>query len=190
MKELDLADIFGTSVAEELEVPDKVTEQVETNNEATEAVPSKNKKSQDVPSKKNTKKTKDVSLDKKDTKAVEEAIVENDIVEVNGQKVKIHSTKFRYFRNRTTAIYEALKKIPLHKFLAYDAGVFDEERDSDQILFDFLVAVFDDEEFVKKNYNDFTAENLEEILKIFGRVNHIEEKEEAVRKNMEAQVNR
>lgn len=80
--------------------------------------------------------------------------------------------------------------VPLNEFLAYEKGVFDKDRDSDQILFDFLIAVFDDSQLVKSHYDDMTAEDIERILEIFGRVNHIDEKEEAARKNREAQAKR
>lgn len=107
---------------------------------------------------------------------------------VNGQKVQIKPTKFKYFRNRTTSIYRILKAVPLNEFLAYEKGTFDKERDSDQILYDFLIAVFDDAKFVSKNYNNMDADCLQKILEIFGRINHIDQKEEAARKNKQAQA--
>lgn len=109
---------------------------------------------------------------------------------LGNRKVEIKATKLKYFRNRTASIYSALKLVPLNEFLAYDKGVFDSERDSDQILFDFLIAVFDDGKLVKTHYDNMTAEDIEKILEIFGRVNHINEKEEAARKNREAQATR
>ena len=104
--------------------------------------------------------------------------------------VEIKPTKLKYFRNRTASIYSALKLVPLNDFLAYEKGVFDKERDSDQILFDFLCAVFDDGNLVRNYYDDMTSEDIERILSIFGRVNHIDEKEEAARKNRETQATR
>ena len=80
--------------------------------------------------------------------------------------------------------------VPLTEFLAYDKGILDPERDSDQILFDFLVAVFDSGALVTANYDNMTSEDIEHILEIFGRVNHITEKEEAARKNRETQMKR
>ena len=112
---------------------------------------------------------------------------ENCII-INGQQVEIKPTKLKYFRNRTASIYAVLKLIPLGEFLAYQKGTFDEERDSDQILFDFLVAVFDDAQLVKTYYDDMSSDDIERILEIFGRINHIDEKEEKARKNKEAQM--
>ena len=109
-------------------------------------------------------------------------------VKIAGEPVEIKPTKLRYFRNKSASIYSILKVVPLNEFLAYEKGVFDKERDSDQILLDFLVAVFDDEKLVRDNYDNLTADDIEKILEIFGRVNHINEKEEAARKNRETQV--
>lgn len=115
---------------------------------------------------------------------------EENCIQFGERKVEIKPTKLKYFRNRTASIYSALKIVPLNEFLAYDKGVFDKDRDSDQILFDFLIAVFDDGAFVKSHYDDMTTEDIEKILEIFGRINHIDEKEEAARKNRETQVKR
>lgn len=115
---------------------------------------------------------------------------EENCIQLGERKIEIKPTKLKYFRNRTASIYSALKIVPLNEFLAYDKGVFDKDRDSDQILFDFLIAVFDDGALVKTHYDNMTTEDIEKILEIFGRINHIEEKEEAARKNREAQVKR
>lgn len=109
-------------------------------------------------------------------------------VKLGGRWVEIKPTKLKYFRNRTAAIYNVLKAIPLGDFLAYKKGTFDEKRSSDQILFDFLTATFDDASLVTQYYDDITADDIERILEIFGRVNHISEKEEKARKNRETQT--
>lgn len=115
---------------------------------------------------------------------------EENCITLGNKVVEIKPTKLKYFRNRTASIYSALKLVPLNDFLAYEKGVFDKERDSDQILFDFLCAVFDDGNLVRNYYDDMTSEDIERILSIFGRVNHIDEKEEAARKNRETQATR
>ena len=102
--------------------------------------------------------------------------------------IEIKPTKLKYFRNKTTASYGYIKAIPLTEFLTYDKGVVDKTRDTDQMLYDFLVAVFDDSQFVRDNYDEMTADDIDRIIKIFGRINHIDEKEEAARKNREAQA--
>lgn len=113
---------------------------------------------------------------------------EENCVVVNGKKIEIKPTKLKYFRNKGASAYGIIKAIPLHELLTYDKGVIDPKRDADQLLFDFLVAVFDDSSFVATNYNEMDADTIDRIVKIFGRINHVDEKEEAARKNKEAQA--
>jgi hypothetical protein len=49
-------------------------------------------------------------------------------------------------------------------------------------LFNWLVAVTDDEELVKREYNNLDTDTIEEILKIYKRVNRIDEKRENLKK--------
>ena len=113
---------------------------------------------------------------------------EENCVVVNGHKVEIKPTKLKYFRNKGASAYGIIKAVPLYELLTYDKGVIDPKRDADQLLYDFLVAAFDDSAFVAANYNDMDADTIDRIVKIFGRINHIDEKEEAARKNKEAQA--
>ena len=113
---------------------------------------------------------------------------EENCIIIDGRLIEIKPTKLKYFRNKTASIYNILKAVPLNDFLAYEKGVFDKNRDSDQILFDFLVAVFDDGAFVTAHYDEMTSEDIETVLKIFSRLNHIDEKEEVAKKNREAQM--
>lgn len=113
---------------------------------------------------------------------------EENCVVVNGHKVEIKPTKLKYFRNKGASAYGIIKAVPLYELLTYDKGVIDPKRDADQLLYDFLVAVFDDSSFVAANYNEIDADTIDRIVKIFGRINHIDEKEEAARKNREAQA--
>lgn len=111
--------------------------------------------------------------------------MENAVI-IDGKPVEIKPTKLKYFRNKTTSSYGYLKAIPLHEFLAYDKATIG--KDPDQMLYDFLVAAFDDSTFVRDHYDEMTADDVERVIKIFGRINHIDEKEEAARKNREAQA--
>lgn len=112
------------------------------------------------------------------------------VVYIEGQPIEITPTKVKYFRNGSVASYGYIKAIPLTTLLTYGKGVLKEDRDADELLFDFLVATFDSSEFVRDHYNEMTAEDIDRIVKIFGRINHIDEKEEQARKNQQAQGNR
>lgn len=114
--------------------------------------------------------------------------LEENCVLINGQKIELKPTKLKYFRNKGASAYGIIKAVPLHELLTYGKGVIDENRDADQLLYDFLVAAFDDSSFVRNNYDDMDADTIDRIVKIFGRINHIDEKEEAARKNKEAQA--
>jgi len=117
-------------------------------------------------------------------------VKEENCVMIGDTKVELKPTKLKYFRNKAASAFGVIKMVPLHELLTYGKGVLDENRDADQLLFDFLVAAFDDSVFVRDHYDDFDGENIDQILKIFGRINHIDEKEEAARKNKEAQAKR
>jgi glutamate mutase epsilon subunit len=107
---------------------------------------------------------------------------------IGGNKIEIKPTKLKYFRNKAASAYGVIKAVPIHELLTYEKGVLDEKRDADQLLYDFLVATFDDPVLVRDNYNEMDADVLEKIIKIFGRLNHIDDKQEALRKNKEAQA--
>lgn len=128
--------------------------------------------------------------ERKLTKDQPSADNEENCVTIGERKIEIKPTKLKYFRNKTASVYNILKVVPINEFLTYDKGIFDPNRDADEILFNFLIAVFDDSDFVKDNYDNMTAGDINKILKIFGRINGIDEKEEAARKNREAQAKR
>lgn len=115
-------------------------------------------------------------------------VIKENCVKIRGEIVEIKPTKVKYFRNKTASAYGWLKRVPLTEFLLYQKGQLEPDRDADQILYDFLVASFDSSEFVRDNYDEMTADDVEQVVKIFGRINHIDEKEEAARKNREAQA--
>lgn len=115
-------------------------------------------------------------------------VLEDNCVMIGDKKIEIKPTKLKYFRNKAASAYGIIKAVPLHELLTYGKGVLDETRDADQLLYDFLVAAFDDPTLVRDNYDNLDADTVDRVCKIFGRVNHIDEKEEAARKNKEAQA--
>ena len=114
--------------------------------------------------------------------------IEENCVVIGNQKIEIKPTKLKYFRNKAASAYGIIKAVPLHELLTYEAGVLDPVRDADSLLYDFLVAVFDDNTIVREHYDELDADTIDRIVKIFGRINHVDEKEEAARKNKEAQA--
>lgn len=86
-------------------------------------------------------------------------------------------------RNRTAAFYRVLELYPLADILAMQEGAFDDARDGDKALFDWLIAVTDDPDFVTAHYDEMDTETIEIMLSIYRRVNHIDEKE-AHQKNL------
>ena len=117
------------------------------------------------------------------------AIKPENIVTINGQDFEIKPTKVKYQRNRTVAAYHILDNYPLPDILAMDKGIIDPDRDGDEIVYDFLTAVFDNSEIVNRFYDDMDTETVDRILKIFKRLNKIDEKEEQA-KNREAKETR
>ena len=115
-------------------------------------------------------------------------VKEENCVDVCGNKIEIKPTKLKYFRNKGASGYGIIKVVPIHELFTYGKGVLDADRDADQLVYDFLVSAFDDSVLVRDNYNEMDAEMLDRVCKIFGRINHIDEKEEAARKNREAQA--
>lgn len=55
--------------------------------------------------------------------------------------------------------------------------MFGDDRDGDKAVYDWVVAVTDDEDLVRAHYDEMDTETIERILAIFKRVNRIDEKE-------------
>ena len=153
----------------------------------TKAVPSATEFKHQTPKPDNTK--KEVPEENKELKEVPSELPSENCVMIGGKIIEIKPTKLKYFRNKTASAYNLLKLIPLNEFLSYSKGQLG-EKDPDQMLFDFLVAAFDGADVLKTCYDDLTADDVERVVQIFGRLNHIDEKEEAARKNREAQAKR
>ena len=134
------------------------------------------------------KEKEDIPEESSEKKEMPSDLKEENCVEVDGQKIEIKPTKLKYFRNKAASGYGIIKSVPLHDLFRYEKGVLDPDRDADQLVYDFLVSAFNDSAFVRSNYNEMDAEILDRVCKIFGRINHIDEKEEAARKNREAQA--
>lgn len=105
-------------------------------------------------------------------------------VKVGDTILVIKPTKLKYQRNRTALFYKFLEVYPLVDILGFQRGAFNDDRDGDKALMDWLIAVTDNEEFVTGHYDEFDTEIIERLLEIFKRLNKIDEKEEK-QKNLE-----
>jgi hypothetical protein len=109
--------------------------------------------------------------------------IENTVT-IGGKQIEIKPMKLIYQRNRTAVFYHVLDSYPLPDILAMD-NPFQDGRDGDKALFDWLVAATDDEELITEHYNEIDSGTIYKILEIFRRVNKIDEMEERA-KNVEA----
>lgn len=151
-------------------------------------VPATNKKRKAVPKENTTH--KDLPKETELNKAPPSDINPENCVTINGETIELKATKIKYQRNRTAAAYHILEMYPLADVLAWDKGIVDPERDGDQVVFDFLVAVFDNSKLVTRLYDAMTTSDIERILKIFRRLNKIDEKEEAAKNRAAKETNR
>ena len=109
--------------------------------------------------------------------------IPENILTICGTQIEIKPTKLKYERNRTAAFYRMMDMYPLADILAMDTVIAGDDRDGDKCVMDWLIAVFDDEQFVLDHYDDMTVEDIEKALAIFRRINKIDEKEQK-RKNL------
>jgi len=106
---------------------------------------------------------------------------ENTIL-IGDMLVEIKPTKLLYQRNRTATLYKLLDIYPLADILAMEAGMFGDDRDGDKAVYDWLVAVTDDEDLIRQHYDSMDTDTIERMLGIFKRVNNIDEKESRQKK--------
>lgn len=110
------------------------------------------------------------------------------VVKIGNEEVELKPTKMKYQRDRTAAFYRILQQMSLVDILALRDGMLDPDRSSDKMVFDWLIAVTDDPKLVVRNYDAIDSDQIEQILHVFCRLNHIDEREE--RKNRMAQEQR
>ncbi len=140
---------------------------------------------------KETELNKEMPEESKLDKDLPPVVNPENVIRLGDQDIEIKPTKLLYQRNRTAAAYRILEIYPLPDVLAMEKGILDPERDGDSIVFDFLTAVFDnkpgaaDPEWsanrVREYYDSMTSEDIDRAVKIFKRLNHIEDKEEAAK---------
>ena len=140
----------------------------------------------------NTQEIKEIPENGQETKPVPEAEIktkelpqvgtpENTVI-IGGRLIEIKPTKLKYQRNRTAVFYHILELYPLSDILAMGANSFGDGLDGDKKLYDWLVAVTDDEELIRENYDEIDSDIIYRMLEIFRRVNKISEMEEKLKK--------
>lgn len=107
------------------------------------------------------------------------------MITIGDTTIEIKPTKLKYQRNRTAVFYHILELYPLSDILAMGTKSFGDGLDGDKKLYDWLVAVTDNEELIRKNYDEIDSETIYKMLEIFRRVNKISELEEK-QKNVKA----
>lgn len=123
------------------------------------------------------------------TKPVPQVGNPENTVLVNGLLREVRPTKMKYHRNNVAAFYKIVEMVPLPDIMTMDQNAFGDGRDGDKALMDWLIAVFDDEQFVVENYDEMDTALIEKILTIFKRVNKIDEKEEK-QKNAQSRMSK
>ena len=97
-------------------------------------------------------------------------------VMIGGKLIEIKPMKLKYVRNRTAAFRHILETYPLSDILAME-NTFGDGRDGDKALFDWLVAVTDDEQLISENYDEMDTDLIYRMLAIHRRVDKIDEME-------------
>ena len=98
-------------------------------------------------------------------------------VMIGGQLIEIKPMKLKYIRNRTAAFRMLIEQFPLSYILAMDRTSFGDGRDGDKALYDWLVAVTDNEELIRANYDEIDSETIYKLLAIHRRIEKIDELE-------------
>ena len=158
-------------------IPDAPSEVAEEKDNPTTDQPKKNLPSAEQRKKRNPKHTDEVK---------ENPVLghpENTVL-IGNVPIEIKPTKFKYERNGTATFYQVLEQYPIGIVLRMTEDQIGDGRDGDKAVFDWLIAVTDDEELIKKYYNDFDQNTIDKLVEIYKRVNHIKEKEERLKNLM------
>jgi len=102
--------------------------------------------------------------------------VPENTVMIGGKLIEIKPMRLEYVRNRTAAFRHILETYPLSDILAMENS-FGDGRDGDKALYDWLVAVTDDEDLIRENYDKIDTGTVYKMLAIHRRVDKIDEME-------------
>lgn len=120
----------------------------------------------------------DVDIPEDGVKEVElpEIGVPENTVKIGNKLIEIKPMKMKYVRNRTAAFRHILEMYPLSDILAMENS-FGDGRDGDKALYDWLVAVVDNEELIRENYNEIDSDTIYKMLAIHRRIEKVDEME-------------
>lgn len=102
-------------------------------------------------------------------------VPENTVV-IGGTMIEIKPMKLKYVRNRTAAFRHILEIYPLSDILAMEQN-FGDGRDGDKALYDWLVAVTDNEDLIRENYDEIDTGVIYQLLAINRRIEKVDEME-------------
>lgn len=97
-------------------------------------------------------------------------------VTIGGKLIEIKPMKLKYIRNRVAAFRHIIEMYPLSDILSMD-NPFGDGRDGDKALFDWLVAVTDNEQLIYDNLDDIDSDTIYRLLAIHRRIEKIDEME-------------
>lgn len=165
---------FPDSEQVQVEMPD--TEQ------AVKEIPDTEQISKDIPDTKQKKKElPDAEQRKKGMPPIGHP--ENTVI-IGNKPIEIRETKVKYARNGSLQFYHVQKTYPLTEVVQITPDQMKDGRDGDKALFDWLVAMTDDVELIKDNYDNIDISTIEKLIEICGRINKIDEKEEKLKNLM------
>lgn len=102
--------------------------------------------------------------------------VPENTVMIGDTLIEIKPMKMRYVRNRTAAFRHILENYPLSDILAME-NTFGDGRDGDKALYDWLVAVTDNEQLIREHYDEIDTDTIYRMLAIHRRIEKIDELE-------------
>ena len=155
----------------------------ETNQPVVE-IPSAEQPQKELPEAEQKK--KELPSAKMKTKEIPDAGHPENMVLFGNIPVEIFPTRLEYFRNKTANFYHVLQLYPIGEVLTFTSDNLGDKdgRDGDKAVFDWLIAVTNNENLVKENYNQITQDTIDKLVEIFVRVNKIKEKEDKLKNLM------
>lgn len=102
-------------------------------------------------------------------------------VVICGQERQIKSTRLKYFRNHTANFYHAFSQFNIDVLLSAGQGELttydNDKRTGDKQILDYLIAIFDDPDFIHDHYNDIDIDTIERAHRIFMRINGFDQRQ-------------